>query len=295
MFVNLDGQWLDAREARVSVWDGGYLHGDGIYTTLRLYRGLALDLAAHHRRLCEHAAALDLPFAMDLATLADLVRGLARRNGLAEADGRLRITVSRGSAADFAMPLVDLDRLPPTVLLTLVPVPPEIAVWQEEGIPVICLPSGSTRGNQPSIKTLNSLAAVLALRQAARAGCPEALLTGPDGFLREGAVSNLFLVRDGAVMTPGRDGDFLAGRTRERIIDLLSGLGIRTRRAPLAAADLSAAEEVFVASSVREILPVVRVDGRAVGDGRPGAVTRRLQEAYRQQMATDRSAGDRSV
>lgn len=294
MIINLDGQWLDAREARISVWDGGFLYGDGIYTTLRLYRGRALDLAAHHQRLCDHAAALDLPFATGLEELAATVRELAERNELTRTDGRLRITISRGADPDHPLPLSGLELIRPTVLLTLTPVPADIALWQRDGIPVICLPSGSSRGNQPTIKTLNCLAAVLALRQAAQAGCPEALLTGPDGFLREGAVSNLFLVQDGAVMTPGRDGDFLAGRTRERIIDLLAGLGIRTGRRPLDRGDLAAAAEVFVASSVREILPVVRVDGETVGDGRPGAVTRRLQEAYRQQMAADLSVEDRS-
>lgn len=295
MIVHLDGQWLDAREARIAVWDGGFLYGDGIYTTLRLYSGRALDLAAHHRRLLEHAGALDLPFAMALETLADLVRELAVRNGLAHDDGRLRITVSRGSDPDHPLPLLHLEQLVPTVLLTLVPIPPEIAIWQRDGIPVICLPTGSARGNLPAIKSLNSLAAVLALRQAALAGCPEALLTGPDGCLREGAVSNLFLVRDGEVVTPGRDGDFLAGRTRERIIELLSELGMRTRHARLTAPDIGDADEIFVASSVREILPVVRVDGRPVGNGRPGTVTRRVQTAYHRQVAANLSAGDRPI
>jgi len=294
MIVHLDGQWLEAGEARVSASDGGFLYGDGIYTTLRLYGGRALDLAAHHRRLLGHAAALELPFTMELATLADLVRELAARNDLLREDGRLRITVSRGQDPDHLLPLRDLENIKPTVLLTLVPVSPEIDAWQREGIPVICLPLGSARGNLPAVKTLNSLAAILALRKAARAGCPEALLTGPDGCLREGAVSNVFLVRDGEVITPGRDGDFLAGRTRERIIGLLSGLGIPTRRDHLTAPDLQAAAEVFVASSVREILPVVTVDGQPVNDGSPGPVTRRVQEAYRDQIAADLSAMDRS-
>ncbi len=292
MIVHLNGQWLDHRQATVSIWDGGFLYGDGVYTTLRLYAGRALDLPAHHRRLVDHGATLGLTMPLDLPSLGDLVAELARRNDLTRDDGRLRITLSRGADPERALPLDRLDDIAPTLLLTLTPVSPELATWQRDGISVLCLPPGFARGNLPELKTLNGLTTVLALRLAARAGCLEAILTGGDGHLLEGAVSNLFVVRDGEVATPGREGTFLPGRTRERIIELLGGLGMPTRRLRLTCADLETAAEVFVASSVREILPVVRVGERPVGDGSPGPVTRRIQTAYRQQIAADLSRGD---
>ncbi len=287
MDVHLNGSYLPADEAAVSVWDGGYLYGDGVYTTLRTYGGRALDLAAHHRRLVEHGAALALTVPASLDDLAAIVAELARRNGLTAADGRLRITVSRGGDPQCPLPLSGLDTVPSTLLVTLVPVAPEIAVWQEEGIAAVCLPETFARGNRPELKSLNCLTNVLALRQAARQGCPDAVLTGPDGRLLEGAVSNLFLVRDGVVATPAAAGGFLAGRTRERVLALLTELEISVRTDVLGRADLDAADEAFLASSVREILPLVRVDGRDVGAGVPGPVTRTVQRSYRQGIAAD--------
>ncbi|MCP4570741.1 MAG: D-amino acid aminotransferase [bacterium] len=289
MDVHLNGDYLPAGEAAISVWDGGYLFGDGIYTTLRTYAGRAPDLAAHHRRLVAHGASLDLAMPVDQAGLAAIVTELTRRNGLTAADGRLRITVSRGGDPTHPLLLTGLADLAPTFLVTLVPVPPEIAVWQEKGVEAVQLPETFARGNRPELKSLNCLTNVLALRRAAAQGCQDAILTGPDGRLLEGAVSNIFLVKDGTVATPAAESGLLAGRTRERILVLLAEAKIPLRTADLHGRDLDTADEAFLASSVREILPLVRVDGRPVGTGEPGPVTRTLQQAYRQSNAADPS------
>jgi len=286
VIVYLDGQYVDGREARVSIWDGGFLYGDGIYTTLRVYGGRPLDLPAHAARLVRHGAAIDLAVPVDEPALEAIIAGLVERNRWHGRDGRVRITVTRGGDPDRPLPLDRLDTLTPTVLVTLAPLPPDLAAWQADGIGALCLPEGYARGNLPEIKTINGITTLLAQRKAAAAGCAEALLTGPDGVLLEGSLSNLFLVREGAVATPAAaEGAFLAGRTRERVLGLCRELGIPAGEAVLRCADLAGADEVFVASSVREILPVVRIDGLAVGDGRPGAVTRRLQEGYRRKIA----------
>ncbi|MBE0565705.1 MAG: aminotransferase class IV, partial [Krumholzibacteria bacterium] len=187
-------------------------------------------------------------------------------------------------------PLDRLDTIRPTLLVTLGPLPPELPTWQQDGIGVVCLPAGYARGNLPELKTLNLVTSVLAQRRAAAAGCVEALLTAPDGRLLEGAVSNLFLVLGTVVATPAAaEGEFLAGRTRERILAICAGLGLAAQERELRGGDLAQAAEVFVASSVREILPVVRVDGRPVGSGAPGPVTRRIQAAYAATIAADGS------
>ncbi|MBM4130362.1 D-amino acid aminotransferase [bacterium] len=291
MLVYLDGEYLPAERARISIWDGGFLYGDGVYTSLRLYSGRPLDLPAHLERLRRHAAALELPVPLSDARFAAVVARLAARNGLTAADARLRITVSRGGDADDPLPLRDLERLRPTVLVTLAPVPPAFAAWARDGIAACLLAPGSARGNLPHLKTLNALPALLAQRQAAARGCREAILVSEDGHLLEGSVSNLFLARDGRLCTPAGDDGLLAGRTRERVLTLAAGLGLACEARRLSPADLLAADEAFTASSVREILPVVGVDERPVGEGRPGPLTRRIQTAYRELVARELAGG----
>jgi branched-subunit amino acid aminotransferase/4-amino-4-deoxychorismate lyase len=282
VIVYLNGQYIEATSARVSIWDGGYLYGDGIYTTLRLYSGIPLDLAAHVARLEKHAGVLALPIPVDEDRLRTIACELARANGLAASDSRLRITVSRGGDPENPLPLQNLEKLPSTVLVTVAPISPEQERWAVDGIPVITLDDNFARGNFPELKTLNSLATLRALRRAAVAGCPEALLTDPNGRLLEGAISNLFIVSGPHLMTPLSEGGFLAGRTRERIMKLARREGIPVREEHLERSDLKAADEVFVASSVREILPVTAVDGAVVGAGVPGPVTRLIQTRYRE-------------
>jgi branched-chain amino acid aminotransferase len=285
MQVYLNGQYIDAAEAHVSVWDGGYLYGDGIYTTLRLYAGRPLDLPAHLERLRRHAAALELPVPLSDEQTGTIIEALVAANGLRDHDGRLRITISRGGDPDDPLPLRDLGRLTPTILFTLAPVPASLAEWAQGGIRACLLEPGSARGNLPHLKTLNGLPALLAQRQAAARGCQEAILVSDDGRLLEGAVSNLFLAKDGCLATPAGAEGLLAGRTRERVLALAAGLGLACERRRLLPDDLRGADEAFTASSVREILPVVAVDGAAIGDGRPGPLTRRLQAAYRKLVA----------
>jgi branched-subunit amino acid aminotransferase/4-amino-4-deoxychorismate lyase len=292
MIVYLNREYIDAAAARISAWDGGFLYGDGIYTTLRLYRGKPVDLGAHFQRLKSHAAELDLPLPLSEAEFGTIAARLARDNGLTKQDGRLRITVSRGGSPDNPLPVTGLDSIAPTVLVTLAPLGADLERWQAEGIPVITLDPSFARGNFPALKTLNSLATLRALRQAAAAGCPEAILSDPTGCLLEGAVSNLFLVSADHLLTPICRGGFLAGRTRERILAIAQREGIEVREKSLDRRHLEAACEVFMASSVREVLPVVSIDGSPVGDGLPGKMTRLIQDRYRRDIL---AAGDRST
>lgn len=284
MIVYLNGKYVDADKAVVSVWDGGFLYGDGVYTTLRLYGGEPLDLPAHFRRLGRHAAALDLPLEKTELEFSEIARRLARENGLTGNDGRMRITITRGGGTGNPLPLSDLETIEPTVLVTLTAIGNEHERWRNEGISVITLDASFARGNFPELKTLNSLATIRALRRATAAGCHEAILTDPSGCLLEGAISNLFLVSSGNLLTPVCSGGFLPGRTRERILDIAAREGITVSEKSLDRRHLEAACEVFLASSVREVLPVVSIDGQPVGDGAPGEMTRRIQDCYRRDI-----------
>jgi branched-subunit amino acid aminotransferase/4-amino-4-deoxychorismate lyase len=290
VIVYLNGTYLPAEQAQVGIFDGGYMYGDGIYTTLRLYKGLPLDLIAHWERLKTQTAQLELAFELTVEELREIIARLLERNDLGGRDGRLRISVSRSGDPQNPLPLKNLISIPATVVITLMPVSPELARWQADGIPVICLEEGSARGNFPQLKTLNALATLRALRQAAAAGCPEAILTGSEGRLLEGAVSNIFLVSGDQLVTPGSVGEFLAGRTRERILQIATREQITVRQRVIDRRHLAAACEVFVVSSVREVLPVVSIDGDIVGDGTPGPMTRLFQSKYRELIARDLAA-----
>ena len=287
MIVYLNGKYIDADSAVVSVWDGGFLYGDGIYTTLRLYAGEPLDLAAHFQRLTRHAATLDLPLVKTEAEFREIARHLARDNDLTGTDGRMRITITRGGGPDTPLPLSHLETIEPTVLVTLTGLGDEYDRWRKEGISVITLDASFARGNFPELKTLNSLATIRALRRANAAGCQEAILTDPAGCLLEGAISNLFIVSSGNLLTPVCSGGFLPGRTRERILDIAAAEGITVREKPLDRRHLEAACEVFLASSVREVMPVISIDGRPVADGAPGEMTVRIQDRYRRDILAD--------
>jgi branched-chain amino acid aminotransferase len=284
MIVSLNGQFMEAALASVSVWDGGYLYGDGIFTTLRLYQGYPLDLDAHWNRLQDQSGALDLPLPTDQQSLRATILELAARNGMDQSDGRIRVTISRGGSLDDPLPLTGLSAITATLLVTLAPLSRELGRWQTEGIPVIMLDESFSRGNVPELKTLNTLPSLLAQRRAAAAGCPEAILTGPDGILLEGAASNLFLVSAGHLLTPAVGAGFLAGLTRSKVLALADQLGLEVREKQLDQRHLEAACEVFVVGSVREVVPVISVDGRVVGDGAPGPITLRIQRGYRDTM-----------
>jgi len=287
VIVYLNGAFVPAEQATVSVFDGGYMYGDGIYTTMRLYKGLPLDLKAHWQRLKRQTEQLKLTFDLTFADLQRIIAELVAHNNLTHTDGRLRITISRSGSPALPMPLDNLLEVPTTITMTLTPVAMELAQWQADGIAVICLGEAFARGNFPELKTLNALATLSALRQAAAAGCPEALLTGPDGRLLEGAISNIFLVSGDHLVTPASEGGFLPGRTRERILKIAARENIEVRQKVFDQRHLSAACEVFVVSSVREVLPVVKIDDYLVGDGKPGPTTRLFQDRYQALIVRD--------
>ncbi len=284
MIVFLNGNYLPADEARISLFDGGYLYGDGMFETVRLYAGRPFDLDGHLARLAGNVAALDYAWRPEPAVFAEVIAELARRNGLAGADARCRITVSRGGSHHDPLPLDRHAELSPTVSVYVVPLDPALARWQSEGVGVLTMSAGFSRGAFPQLKTLNYLTTVTALRLAHADGCHEALLLDADGQVLEGATSNIFLVRDGGLATPPLELGLLAGRTRGILLAAAAEAGLPSREVPFTPAEITAADEAFLCGSVKEIVPIVQVDGKSVGDGTLGPVTRRLQKDYRRDV-----------
>ena len=291
MIVYLDGAYLNAGEAHVSLFDAGYLYGDGLFETLRLYGGSPFDLPGHLSRLQRQLDLLGYDCHLTSAEVSGILDELLTRNELTGQDARARLTVSRGGRPGELLPVADLEQLPPTISICVTPLPPELEGWQQYGISVKVMTAAFARGNFPQLKSLNYLPSLLALRFAAARDCQEAILVNRQGKLLEGATSNIFLVTQGIIRTPPPRLGLLAGRTRSLTLVAAGNLGYRCEELACDRRDLFTADEIFLTSSVREVVPVVRIDGTAVSGGQPGYITRALQKQYRQDVANALAAG----
>jgi branched-chain amino acid aminotransferase len=277
-FASINGKVVPAEEARVSVLDNGFAFGDSVYEVLRTYGGLAFEPGRHFRRLRASAARLGFSVPASDAALLAQVEGLLARAGKAES--YIRIVVSRG-LGDCSYNFEKVQG--PTVVMVQKPLPPYPAWHYADGIKVaaVDIRRNHPRALDPAIKSSNLLNNILAVREAQARGAEEPVLLNQDGFLAEGASTNVFLVRDGTVFTPPLSAGILAGITRDVVLEVLPGLGLPSREPPLRLEDLLTADEAFMTSTTREVVPVTKVDETPVGDGRPGPLTRRVMEAFR--------------
>jgi len=292
MIVYLDGSYMREADARVPLLDGGYLYGDGVFETLRLYGGLPYDLAGHLSRMTDQLQRLEIPWRPRLGEVAAIVADLVRHNGLAGADARFRLTVSRGRRAGELLPLDDLDTLRPTISAMVFPLPAALAEWQRDGIRVKAMQAAYARGNFPGLKTLNYLPTALALRAAHREGCREALLVDRRGRVLEGAASNVFILNGGTLRTPPLRLGVLGGRTRAIVMRIAADRGLDCVEESFTVGDLVTSDEAFFSGSVKEIVPVTAVDEVRVGDGAPGPVVAALQKDYRRAVLDALGGGD---
>ncbi len=292
MKVHLGGELIDAEQACVSPFDAGYLYGDGIFDTLRCYSGFPYLLAEHIKRLAQEAELLQLPFDPSPGTWNHLIRELLEANELLEVDARVRLQISRGGEPDTNHIDTDPDRITPMVFLHARPVSEHTRRLQEEGVSVLTMQSAFARGNFPQIKSLNYLPSIMALRFARAQGHEEAILVNRQNKLLEGATSNIFLLRGETLRTPSPRLGLLPGVTRARVMHLARELGLKVEEAASELRDLVTADEVFLTGSVKEIVPVVAVDGSAIAGGKVGPWTRKLLKAYHEDVNKARTAGN---
>ncbi|HEX9284485.1 MAG TPA: branched-chain-amino-acid transaminase [Nitrospirales bacterium] len=278
MWIYLNDRFVPKEEAVVSVFDHGFLYGDGVFETMRAYHGKVLLLTDHLARLERSASTLGLSLPVNRERLADLVRETLTRNRLQEA--YLRLTVSRGPGEIGLDPALCKA---PTLVIIAKPFQPYPDSFYTHGVSVMI---AHTRRNSPEaipphVKSLNYLNNLLAKMEATAAGAHEALLLNHHGELTEGTTSNVFVVRDGRLRTPAIDCGILAGLTRGVILLVARDLEITTEETRLTTEDLYRADECFLTNTTQEVLPVTQVDGKMVGDGRPGEITRRLHASFR--------------
>jgi len=277
--VSLNGRISTPARAAVSAYDRGFIYGDSAYETIRCYQGVPFLFAEHWRRLGASCRQLGIPIAWSARRQEAHLRRLLRRARLRSA--HVRIVVTRGVGEIRMAP----ERgLAPNLLFYAQPYRPLPENLYARGAPMALV---TRRRNpivslDPRIKSSNLLNNVLASIEAARRGAFEALMRNPDGFLAEGASSNLFLVKNGTLLTPPLGEGILSGITRAVISKLALDDRIPLRERHLRERDLWTCDEAFITSTLKEVLPMRTCNGRKVGGGRPGPVTLRLLAAYRE-------------
>jgi branched-chain amino acid aminotransferase len=292
--VYVNGKIAPADQAVVPVYDHGFVYGEGVYETLRTYNRVPFLYDRHMRRLRQSAERLllDVPFD-DATLLAWIGQTIAAAGELDQA--YIRILLTRGVG--------DLNYDPkstpkPTTVIIVKPFEAPAARVFTEGIRIslVDMLRNHPKSVNPVIKSNNLLNNALAMQAAYRAGAEEALMCNYRGELTECSQANFFMVRRGAALTPKSAAGLLEGVTRAFIFELGRELGIDVREEVLLPEDLATADEMFITSTTRELSPVVRVDDRVVGSGKPGPVTKRLLERYqiRAQELTQSLIADRS-
>ncbi len=293
MWIYLNDRFVAEEDARISVFDHGFLYGDGVYETLRSYAGRFFLLAQHIKRLYRSADMIDLTIPLAEQDWARVLGEALQRNGLARgatggsaepADGHVRITISRGKG-ELGL---DPELCPhPTVVIMTKPLSPTPARLFEQGVRLVLV---SVRRNSaatlpPQIKSLNFLNNILAKREASRAGAFDALMLNQEGVVTECTVSNVFFARHGRLHTPSVACGILEGVTRGVVIQLAAESGIAVEEGAFPPAALLEADECFITNTSMEIMPVSEVDGKKIGKGAPGAVTAQLRDSFRRNLS----------
>ena len=277
MLIYLNGELVPKGEAKVSVFDHGFLYGDGVFEGIRIYNGRIFKLKEHIERLFYSAHAIDLKPPLTQEELIRATVETVRANNLR--DGYIRIVISRGEG-DLGL---DPQKCPkPTVVI----IADKIAIYPEEvykkGMKIITV---STRRNSPqalnpNIKSLNYLNNILAKIEANRANVPEAIMLSIEGYVAEATGDNIFIVKNKNLITPPLHLGVLPGITRQTVIDLAKERGIITEEKPFTLYDVYTADECFLTGTAAEIVPVVEVDGRKINGGVPGEITLLLMKDF---------------
>ena len=286
--INVNGRITAPDAAAVSPLDRGFLYGDSVYETIRTYSSRPFRLAAHVERLRRSAEALGIPHQRapvepGAATLATLERAAGQESAI-------RIVLTRGVGGVGYDPA---SLGPPTVVIHVRPCPVIPDAWRREGvdIAVVGVTRNAVTAVDPAIKSSNLLNNYLAWEAGRRLGVFEPVLLSPEGHVAEGASSNLFLVRAGRLATPQPATGILLGITRAAVLEIARAAGLPADEATIAPGDLRAADEIFLTSTLKGILPVRRCDGWPVNDGRPGPVTRLLIERFDALVQAETKAG----
>jgi len=283
LLVYIDGRFVPESEAKISVFDHGFLYGDGVFEGIRAYDGKVFRLREHIDRLYDSARAINLEIPLSKEEFENIILETLRRNGLR--DAYIRPIVSRG-VGDLGLDPRKCKK--PTVIVITKPWGKLYGDLYSRGLKAVTV---AVRRNSfdalpPNIKSLNYLNNVLAKIEANVKGGDEAIFLDRNGYVSEGSGDNIFVVKRGKITTPPAINN-LRGITREVVIEIIQRLGIPFCEANLGLYDLYTADEVFVTGTAAEVAPIVEIDGRVIGDGRPGKLTRRIMEEFEKVTRTE--------
>jgi D-alanine transaminase len=277
----VNGEFCDLADAKISILDRGLLFGDAVYETVRVNNGRLFRVADHYARMSGGLKALGIPVPFSASRYEAILTELAKRNGVRS--GLLYIQVTRGAAMRAHVPPKELS---PNVFAFVQT--GEVPSWPRKypgGVSVATVED--LRWQRCNVKTSMLLANALAKRQAADADAFEAILIGPDGTVREGAVSNLFAVFNASLRTHPADNHVLPGVTRNLVLGLARTHGIPAEERAFSRAELLAAEEAFLTGTTADVCPVVRVDGKPIGGGRIGPITAKLSRLLAEMLEAE--------
>src|ERR1041384_4121709 len=277
MKIFIDGKYYDQKNAKISVFDHGLLYGDGIFEGIRAYNGRVFKLKEHIDRLFCSAKSIMLEIPISHADLMTAVVETCRRNKLLEA--YIRLVVTRGVGTLGLNPNRCKN---PSVIIIAGKIQLYPQEYYEQGMAIVTVPTVRNLHSalNPAIKSLNYLNNILAKIEANQAGCEEAILLNADGDVAECTADNVFVVKEGQLFTPPLSAGALYGITRRTGIELAEGAGYKVSEPNLTRYDLFNADECFITGTGAEMVPVVKIDGRVIGNGKPGPVTEQLVARY---------------
>ncbi len=274
--IYINGEYFAEADAKISVFDHGLLYGDGVFEGLRTYSGKVFRLEDHVKRLYESAKAIWLEIPMTQDEFAEAINQAVAKNELS--DGYVRAIVTRGAGSLG----LDPRRCTPQVIIIADSIKLYPQEYYDNGLEIITVSviRNHPAALSPRIKSLNYLNNILAKIEGIQCGCIEALMLNHNGEVAECTGDNVFVVKNSNVLTPPLDAGILAGITRQAVIDLCIELTIPVAETVLTKHDVYVSDECFLTGSAAEVIPVVKVDSRTIGSGKPGPITKRLTDAF---------------
>ncbi|MCG6793599.1 branched-chain-amino-acid transaminase [Geobacillus sp. YHL] len=283
-WIFLNGEFVTKENAKISVYDHGFLYGDGVFEGIRVYSGNVFRLEEHIDRLYNSAKSilLDIPYTKE--EMIGHVLETIRRNGYQ--DAYIRLVVSRG-VGDLGLDPYKCKT--PQIVIIVEPLALFPKHLYEIGIEVVTVATRRNRSDvlSPKVKSLNYLNNVLVKIEAHLANVSEALILNDQGYVAEGSGDNVFIIKNGVIYTPPGYVGALEGITRQAIIEIAEDLGYTVKEEPFTRHDVYVADEVFLTGTAAEVISVIKVDGRTIGDGTPGPHTKRLLEEFRRRVVVE--------
>ncbi|MBA4531182.1 MULTISPECIES: branched-chain-amino-acid transaminase [Brevibacillus] len=282
--IYLNGEFVEKENAKISVYDHGFLYGDGIFEGIRVYNGNIFRLQEHIERLYESALSIMLVIPMRIEEMMDAVVETVRKNELR--DAYIRLVISRGDG-DLGLDPRSCKRANIVIIVEQLRLFPQ--ELYETGLKIVTVPTRRNKPDalNPKIKSLNYLNNVMVRMEASMAGVSEALMLNSEGYVTEGSGDNIFLVKKGVIYTPPTYLGALDGITRQAIMDIARELGYVVKEEPFTRHDVYIADEVFLTGTAAEVISVSEVDARVIRDGKPGPVTKQLLEEFRRYVQVD--------